>query len=77
MGPFGGVRRTWGVSHQKFPAQGSLAIPAGTLEACLTSGTMLDMERIIEIKAAMGGEDAAAFATELLRAYLRYAQRGG
>lgn len=38
---------------------------------------MLDMERIVEIRAAMGGEDAAVFATELLRAYLRYAQRGG
>lgn len=32
---------------------------------------------IVEIRAAMGGEDAGRFASELLRAYLRYAERQG
>jgi peptide chain release factor 1 len=31
--------------------------------------------RIVEIRPAMGGDDAALFASELCRAYLRYAQR--
>lgn len=32
---------------------------------------------ILEIQAAMGGDDAAKFAGELRRAYLRYAERRG
>jgi protein subunit release factor A len=32
---------------------------------------------ILEIQAAMGGDDAAKFASELRRAYLRFAQRCG
>jgi protein subunit release factor A len=32
---------------------------------------------ILDIQAAMGGDDAAKFAGELRRAYLRYAERAG
>lgn len=32
---------------------------------------------IVEIQAAMGGDDAAKFASELQRAYLRFAARKG
>src|SRR4029078_12248424 len=33
--------------------------------------------RIVEVRSAMGGDDAAKFAQELTRAYLRYALRQG
>lgn len=32
---------------------------------------------IVEMQAAMGGDDAAKFVGELSRAYLRYAERKG
>jgi protein subunit release factor A len=32
---------------------------------------------VIDLQAAMGGDDAAKFVGELRRAYLRYAERAG
>lgn len=51
---------------------------AGELETLLLPKDPLDDKNIIiEIRAGTGGEEAALFAGELLRMYLRYAERQG
>ncbi len=55
------------------------------LEACQTRLAVLlvpkdpldDANVILEVRAGSGGEEAALFAAELLRAYIRYAERQG
>lgn len=49
--------------------------PSNTPQSGFPGSSSVSKALILEIRSAMGGEDAAVFAGELARAYLRYAER--